>query len=50
MSEAKVRKKADYMLVLPWAFWKTFVERETEWLGRGGTFIVPLPKLRVVSR
>lgn len=49
MSEAKVRRDADYLLVLPWAFWRTFVERERQWLQRRGKFIVPLPKVRLIG-
>jgi hypothetical protein len=49
VSEEKARKDADYFLVLPWAFFKTFYEREKKWLRRGGKFIVPLPSFRVVG-
>lgn len=38
----------DYYLVLPWHFLDEFVERETEFLARGGRFIVPLPEVRIV--
>ena len=38
----------DYFLVLPWAFFDEFYEREAEWLNRGGKFIVPLPDFRVI--
>ena len=36
-------------LVLPWAFFKAFFEREKQWLKKGRKFIVPLPKFRVVE-
>ena len=49
VSEAEARKEADYFLVLPWAFFDTFYERERKWLERGGKFIVPLPRFRVVG-
>ena len=49
VSEAEAREKADYFLVLPWAFFNTFYEREKKWLERGGKFIVPLPRFRVVG-
>jgi len=39
----------DYFLVLPYAFFNEFYEREREWRNRGGKFIVPLPEFRVVS-
>ena len=40
--------KPDYYLALPWHFLDEFLERESEFLGRGGKFIVPLPEVRVV--
>lgn len=48
MSEDEARKKADYFLIMPYAFLKEFLEREKEWRDRGGRFIVPLPNFRVV--
>lgn len=39
----------DYFLVLPWAFFDEFYEREKAWREGGGRFIVPLPEFRVVS-
>jgi len=47
VSEEEARAKADYFLVLPWFFKKEFLEREKEWLKKGGHFIFPLPKLEV---
>ncbi|MBI2559338.1 methyltransferase domain-containing protein [Candidatus Woesearchaeota archaeon] len=49
MSEEEARKKADYFLVLPYAFLNEFLEREKEWLEKGGKFIVPLPEFRVIK-
>jgi SAM-dependent methyltransferase len=40
----------DYYLVLPWHFMDEFLERESEFLERGGQFIVPMPQVRIVSR
>ena len=49
VSEEEARKaQPDYFLVLPWAFFKEFYEREKEWRLRGGQFIVPLPEFQVV--
>ena len=39
----------DYYLALPWHFLEEFLEREREFLKRGGKFIVPLPEVRVVG-
>ena len=41
-------KQPDYYLALPWHFLDEFLQRETEFLERGGRFIVPLPDVRVV--
>ncbi|MDI9569386.1 MAG: class I SAM-dependent methyltransferase [Pseudomonadota bacterium] len=49
VSEEEARRaNPDYFLVLPWAFFDEFYEREAEWRSRGGKFIVPLPEFRVV--
>ena len=39
----------DYYFVMPWAFIDEFVEREGDWLKRGGKFILPLPKFKILS-
>ncbi len=50
ISEEEARKaQPDYFLVLPWAFFDEFYEREKVWRSRGGKFIVPLPEFRVVQ-
>lgn len=50
VSEEEARlDKPDYFLVLPWAFFDEFYERESEWRKSGGKFIVPLPNFRVVE-
>ncbi len=49
-SEKEARKaQPDYFLVLPYAFFNEFYEREKAWRQKGGKFIVPLPEFRVVS-
>jgi hypothetical protein len=40
----------DYYLALPWHFMEEFLDRESEFLDRGGQFIVPMPEVRIVSR
>ena len=42
--------RPDYYLVLPWHFLDEFLEREAEFLARGGRFIVPLPDVRVIDQ
>ena len=50
VSEKKARKaQPDYFLVLPYAFFKEFYLREKKWRLKGGKFILPLPKFKVVS-
>ena len=49
ISEEEARKKQpDYFLVLPYAFFDEFYKREKEWRQKGGKFIVPLPKFKVI--
>lgn len=49
-SEAEMRKiQPDYLLILPWFFRDTFIEREQEYLKRGGTMIFPAPEFSTYS-
>ena len=49
-SEEEARASSpDYFLVLPYAFFDEFYEREYQWRSNGGRFIVPLPEFRVVG-
>lgn len=49
ISEAEARAmKPDYFLVLPWHFKNSILEREREFLTRGGRFIFPLPEIEIV--
>ena len=48
VSEEEARKKADYFLCLPWFFKKEFVEREADFIKKGGSLIFPLPELQVI--
>ena len=51
LSEEDVRAmNPDYMLVLPWHFINEFVERENEFLSKGGKFIVPCPQFEIISK
>ena len=50
ISEEESRSRnPDYYLALPWHFLDEFLDREQEFLARGGQFIVPLPEVRVVG-
>lgn len=39
--------KPDYLLVLPWHFKDNLMEREREYLARGGKMIFPLPRVHI---
>jgi NDP-4-keto-2,6-dideoxyhexose 3-C-methyltransferase len=40
----------DYLLVSPWFFRDVFVEREAEYLAKGGKLVFPLPHFEIVGR
>lgn len=49
ISEEDMRKEQpDYLLVLPWHFINEFKERESEYINKGGRFIVPCPKFEII--
>jgi len=51
VSEEESRaQQPDYYLALPWHFLDEFIEREAEFLARGGRFIVPLPDVRMIDQ
>lgn len=43
-------KKADYYFILAWHFLPEFMERERDFFERGGKFIVPMPKFKVIGK
>ena len=50
VSEQKARKlNPDYFFVTPWGFIKEFIKREKKWLKKGGKFIIPFPKFKLVG-
>jgi NDP-4-keto-2,6-dideoxyhexose 3-C-methyltransferase len=38
----------DFYLALPWHFLEEFLDREQEFISRGGRFIVPMPEVRML--
>ena len=49
VSEKEARKmNPDYFLVLPWHFKSGILEREKEFMAKGGRFIFPLPEIEIV--
>jgi len=50
ISEKKARElNPDYFLVTPWGFINEFIKRESVWLKKGGKFILPFPKFKVIK-
>ena len=43
------RLSPDYYLVLPWHFKNEIVEREKEFVRKGGNLIFPLPKIKIIN-
>lgn len=49
ISEKEARAmKPDYFFVLPWHFKASILDRENEYMERGGKFIFPLPEIEIV--
>ena len=49
ISEEEARAmQPDYFFVLPWHFKSSILEREKEYIARGGKFIFPLPEIEIV--
>ena len=42
--------RPDYLLVLPWHFKANLLQREADFLARGGKMIFPLPKIEIVGQ
>ncbi len=50
MSEEDIhRLRPDYFLVLPWHFRGNIIQREAEFLQRGGKMIFPLPQIEIIG-
>ena len=50
ISEADAHaKKPDYFLVMPWHFRENLVQREADFLRRGGKMIFPLPEISIAE-
>ncbi len=49
ISEMEMRKNPpDFLLIGPWFLKSSFIEREKDYLSRGGHMIFPLPKIEIV--
>jgi len=50
ISEEQARKEnPDYFLILPWHLVEYFKQRETDFLKKGGKFIVPIPEFEIIQ-
>ena len=50
ISEKQARSlKPDFFFVTPWGFINEFKKREKNWLNKGGKFLVPFPKLKIIN-
>ena len=50
ISEQQSRKiNPDYFYVMPYGFIKEFIKREKTWLKRGGKFLLPYPKFKIIK-
>ena len=47
-SEALYEKKPDYTVILAWRFAEPIINKHKEYIKRGGHFIIPAPKVRVI--
>ena len=49
ISEIEANKMCpDYYLVLPWHFRNSILEREVDFINKGGKFIFPLPSIEII--
>ncbi|MEK6881156.1 MAG: hypothetical protein AABY22_16165, partial [Nanoarchaeota archaeon] len=51
ISEEQARKdNPNFMFLLPWFFQEEIIKREQEYLQKNGSFLIPLPKPKIISK
>lgn len=50
IDEGEAKEDADFLIIFPYAFKDSFVQKEREWLEKGGKFIVPLPEFEIIGK
>ena len=40
----------DYALILAWNFAKEIISNNKEYLKKGGKFIIPIPKVKIIKK
>ena len=50
IKEDEVKEKADWFLILPFAFKDSFIKRNKNWLASGGKFIFSTPKFEIYAK
>jgi SAM-dependent methyltransferase len=48
-SEELYLRRPDYVVILAWNYAEPIIKRHQRYIAEGGTFVVPLPELRVIS-
>ena len=49
-SSALLEKKPDVCLIVAWRYAEPIMKKNADYLKQGGTFVIPLPELKVVGR
>lgn len=49
-SEEIYSRRPDYIVILAWNYAEPIMKRHQRFLAEGGTFVIPLPELRLISR
>ena len=48
--EKILKKKPDYALILAWNFAKEIINNNRKYLNKGGKFIIPIPRVKIVKK